>query len=442
MAEQVKTISVKLNRSNIKELPSTTGVYLFKKNKEILYIGKSVNLKARLLSHLENAKIDKKEAAIVRGSQVVECIITDSEFNALLLEAKLINRIQPKYNVIWRDDKSNLYVKITTGEEYPKISAVRKTEIRGKKNKNIFFGPFSSGWSVETILKEIRRVFPFCTQKKIGKHPCFYSKIGLCRPCPNDIEKERKEKREKMKKEYRKNIRNIIRIFKGNTDLVLKNLYRRLKLSAKKKDYEKAIELRDKIYHFQRLMHWRLFISDRTPNYNQSAESVLSLKQILRHYFTKLGELNRIECYDISNLNQKNATASLVVASGGLIDKAQYRRFKIKNLKLQSDFEMLEEVLTRRFKRREWPDPQLVVIDGGRPQVRTALRIFGELGIDIPVVGIAKHPDRLVMGTGNLPVVRPAMNNLGFNLLRYLRDESHRFARKYHLLLRDPLLKR
>jgi excinuclease ABC subunit C len=442
-------MALMVSKQNIKKIPSTTGVYLFKKDREILYIGKSVNLKARILSHLENAKIDKKEAAIVDNSNLIEWMITDSEFKALILEASLINKIQPKYNVIWRDDKSNLYVKITTDEIYPKISAVRKTEIDEggggfegfERSKTVCFGPFSSDRNVEAILKEIRRVFPFCTQKKVGKHACFYSKIGLCHPCPGDIEAQKDEKtKQKMKRLYRKNIGNIIRIFQGKTDPVLKNMYRELKTRSKSQDYEKAIVLRNRIYRFEQLIHQRLFMSEHSPNYNQSTESISSLLKILKPYFPKLDTLARIECYDVSNLNQKCATASLVVMTDGLIDKSQYRRFKIKNLTLQSDFEMLEEVLKRRFKRSDWLEPQLIVIDGGRPQIRTVRRIFSELEIKTPLIGIAKHPDRLVIGVDNLPVIRPPANHLGFNLIKSLRDESHRFARKYHLLLRDKRL--
>ncbi len=204
-------------------LPSTIGVYIFKtRNGEILYIGKSVNIKARVKSHFENAKLDLKERAIVEGSDKVETIATESEFKALILESSLIQKHRPKYNKIWMDDKSYLYVRFSMGEEYPKISLVRKSDISSsvvlkqmgvpvssnmdsrsiiiknnkevgndkksvKAAKSLFFGPFSSRKTLENLLREIRKVIPFCTAKKITKTACFYSKIGLCNPCPNHI---------------------------------------------------------------------------------------------------------------------------------------------------------------------------------------------------------------------------------------------------------------
>ena len=172
-------------------------------------------------------------------------------------------------------------------------------------------------------------------------------------------------------------------------------------------------------------------------NYNKSKESIELLKKLLQNHISDGEPLRRIECYDISNLSQKDATASMVVFVDGLPDKSQYRKFRIKNLRLRSDFDMLEEVFERRLK-HNWPKPNLVVVDGGVPQVVKVKRVFKKLGVDIPLLGIAKHPDRLILNAPTkLTTLRPSMNNLGFNLIRALRDEAHRFARKYHLLLRQ-----
>ena len=182
-----------ITKKHIKKLPSIIGIYLFKKNKIVNYIGKSVNIKARISSHLENAKLDNKERLIIDSSNKIEVIPTESEFKTLILEAKLIRKFQPKYNSIWKDDKSPLYIKITIKEEYPKIFLIRKPSFakasKGKElNKNsLYFGPFSSTRTAETIISDIRKITPFCTQKKITKKACFYSKIGLCNPCPNEI---------------------------------------------------------------------------------------------------------------------------------------------------------------------------------------------------------------------------------------------------------------
>lgn len=419
-------------REEINGLPTTSGIYIYYDGSTILYIGKSINLKARLLSHLENAKLDQKEAAIVNQCDHIECIITDSEFKALLLESRLIQDYKPKYNARLKDDKSYLYIKITK-EEYPKITAVR----RENDGVSRYFGPFPSMRSVEELIRELRRVFPFCTQKKLGKRPCFYSKIDLCKPCPNEIETiTDEEQKKRLKKHYKASIRSVIRVLNGDSDLVLKDMYRQLTLLSEAQLYEESIILRNRLHRLEHLIYDQLFVSETAPGYNQAAESVEKLVLLLDEFFPELKTISRIECYDISNTQQKHGTASMVVFTDGLMDKKEYRRFKIKDLALQSDFDMLDEAFHRRLKNK-WPMPDLFVVDGGRPQVARVRQVFSDLGIAVPLIGIAKHPDRLVIGIEHLPTIRPAIHNLGFNMIRAIRDESHRFAKKYHVLLRD-----
>lgn len=414
---------------NITGLPSTTGIYIFKKGPSLLYVGKSVNIKARVKSHIENAKIDQKESLIVHGSDSIEWKVTDSEFKALLLEAELIQKYHPKYNVIWRDNKSYLYIKVTVHEDYPKILLVRRPAVAEAKAGK-YFGPYSSVRTASMLLKEIRKLIPFSTQKNITKRPCFYSKIGLCNPCPNIIGNNMR-----LKNQYKKNIRSVMRILSGNVKGVLDDLYKKLRDLSNSHNYEEAIILRNRIMRFEELLYRKSFHDERF-NYNQSAEALTNLLKVLKSYFPHLTSLDRIECYDISNLSQKYGTASMVVLKNGLIHKNDYKRFRIRNSKLRSDFQMIEEILKRRFK-HSWEMPDLLVIDGGKPQVRTVLRIFRDLKIIIPVVGLAKNPDRLVIGIEGTPTLRFLFQNIGFNLLRLIRDESHRFARKYHLFLRD-----
>lgn len=411
---------------NHSDLPSTTGVYVFKRNDELLYVGKSVNIKARVKSHIENAKLDLKESLIVNNSNKIECLITDSEFKALLLEAELIQKYHPKYNVIWRDNKSYLYINITTKEIYPKILLVRKPS----KPEGKYFGPFSSVRTTSMLLKEIRKLVPFCTQKNITGKPCFYSKIGLCNPCPNSIH-DCKE----LKNLYRRNIQTVIRILSGSVKGVLHAFYIQLKSLSLKGEYEKAIILRNRILRFEQLLHVKSF-DNMEYQYDQSEVAQSELLHILHPYFPNLQKLGRIECYDISNISQKLATASMVVLEQGHIQKPEYRKFKIKNARLRSDFEMIEEVLKRRLKQK-WEAPDLLVVDGGKPQVRAVLNVFNTLHIHYPVIGLAKNPDRLVIGIYPYPTVHFLAQNKGFELLRLIRDESHRFARKYHLFLRD-----
>jgi excinuclease ABC subunit C len=138
----------------------------------------------------------------------------------------------------------------------------------------------------------------------------------------------------------------------------------------------------------------------------------------------------------MSTFQFKESTASMVVFTNGLSDKKEYKRFKIKNPQAESDFEMMDEVIRRRLK-NNWPLPDLFVVDGGKPQVRTVLKVFHETNTTIPLIGIAKRPDRIIIGEGDLLSVRPQLDHPGFKLIQSLRDESHRFAKKYHVYLRN-----
>ncbi|MBI2641055.1 GIY-YIG nuclease family protein, partial [Candidatus Roizmanbacteria bacterium] len=358
-----RMISIGVNKKSIKAVPNAYGIYIFRSESNILYIGKSVNLKTRLLSHLENAVLDPKEKAIIDNSSEIQYVVTDSDFKALLLESQLIQKERPKYNLRWQDDKSYLYIKISLAEEYPKVLVSRKEN----DGKSVYFGPFPSTRTTSLVLKEIRKMIHFCTQKKLSKKACFYSKIGLCDPCPNEIAHLRNETRRKeLKKNYRKSIGQVKEVLRGHTDLVLKNLYKELKELSQKGFYEDAISLRNRIISFEQLVHQRLFISDITTSYNQSEKSLKSLLEFLNKHFTLIKSLRRIECYDVSNLAWTNSTASMVVCVDGLMAKSQYRRFKIRNEKASSDFEMLQEVLFRRLK-NQWERPDLIIVDGGKP---------------------------------------------------------------------------
>src|SRR3989338_5733866 len=412
-----------ITRKQIEQLPSTIGLYLFKKEKVINYIGKSVNIKARVSSHLENAKLDNKERLIIHNSNTIETITTESEFNALILEAKLIKEFQPKYNSIWKDDKSPLYIKITVKDEYPKVFLVRKEN----DVKSLYFGPFSSTKIAETIISDIRKIIPFCTQKKISKKACFYSKIGLCNPCPNEI------KNSGLQKQYRKNINQAVFILRGNVKKIVKNFYQQLNVLIKNNQYEQAIVIRNKIFRFNRLLNLK---DDSEFLLNNNENKLKEMLVILEKYFPQLKKLDRIETYDISNLGLKQAVGSMVVMKNNQIDKKEYRRFKIKRVASRSDFDRLREVMKRRLN-QNWPVPDLIIVDGGRPQIKAILKIFDNNKINIPLLGIAKNPDRVIVGVEELPNLFLKNDSKVLNVIRRLRDESHRFARKYHLFLRS-----
>ncbi len=414
-------------------LPSSPGVYLFKQNNRVLYVGKSVNIKARVYSHIDNAIEDSKERAIIRLSNIVDYIVCDSEFKALLLESVLIKKFNPKYNVIWKDGKSHLYIKLTIRDKFPKILLSRKEN----DHRSLYIGPFSSTKVAESIIKELRKIIPFCTQKNLSSRACFYSKIGLCNPCPNVIHREQNiRKKKKLTEIYNSNIRAVRRILTGYSETYLQTLYSQLKKFSKSRSYESAIIIRNRIFSLEKLLFLKRLGGPDISLHNNIDSEMQSLLKFLSQYFPNLTILHRIECYDVSTTGQKLSTASMVVLKDGVINTDEYKRFKIKNKSIRSDFDMLKEVLTRRFA-HSWQRPDLVVVDGGKPQVKTAVKVFSSLKIKIPLIGIAKHPDRVVLGISPYRTFSRAFMKNGILPVERIRDESHRFAKKYHVFLRS-----
>lgn len=409
----------------IKRLPETIGIYLFKKGNTFIYIGKSLNIRQRVQNHYERAGFDAKERAIIENSDTLDNIICSSELHALVLESKLIQKERPPYNVIWKDDKSYLYIKIPMQDSFPRVSLVR----RENDGKSLYFGPFSSTRDVRFLLHAIRKVVPFCMQKQPIKKPCFYSKIGLCNPCPGS------ENNNQTKKLYRSQIRKVIAILEGKADSVLESIRKRIEAHSHVQEYEESLKLRNRLLHLKELIHLRSFERFEYSNAYNPEQALSKLATILNSVSKTPRSLSRIECYDISNLMQKEATASMVVATKGILDKAEYKRFKLKEVGV-SDFKMLAETITRRMGNK-WAMPDLIVVDGGTPQVVAISRVLKRLDLEIPLIGIAKHPDRIVvLIKGETKTYKFSLHNDGFKLIQQLRDESHRFAKKYHTFLR------
>lgn len=331
----------------------------------------------------------------------------DSEFEALLLEAKLIRLNQPKYNSALKDDKHPLYITITK-EEFPRIITSRASGD---------FGPFPSSTNVKQVLKMIRRIFPF-SDHKIGKGQCLYSQIGLCNPCPSTI------KDDVAKGKYLLNIRRIRAILKGNIKNVKSDLDKDMSMLSKQNRYEEAIEIREKIKRLEYITQPRIPVDSYLLNPNLledvRASELSELKGVIqKNSDIRIKKLKRIECYDISHLGGSFPTASMVVFTNGEADKSEYRHFKIRQKATQSDYDSIKEVAKRRA-RQSWPDPDLVIIDGGVGQVKS----FNSKYL---VIGIAKNPDRLIIGQNKIKLA-----GLSLSLVQRVRDEAHRFARRYH----------
>jgi len=405
------------------ELPHSSGVYWFQNSaKNILYIGKAKNLKARINTYrtitkgqpkadpprAEKTKIFLSQAKYIQFTEV------ESELQALILEAKLIKSIKPKYNIRLKDDKSPLYIVISQ-ENFPRVLTVRKQDLLTTSYPiaNIF-GPFQTGYKTKQILKTLRRIFPYCNSRT-KKAPCFYTHINLCSgTCKGKI----------STRQYKYMINRLKLVLQGQNSKVIKSLEAKMKRLSKLKKYEQAAKIRDQILNLNALSqkHW--------SNIDPQLELTMLAKLL------KLDKKpQRIETYDISNIQGKYATGSMIVFTNGQPDKDQYRRFKIKAKSGKSgsdrpdDAGMLHQVLQRRIC-NPWPKADLIIIDGGKPQVQAIKKLIKT----IPVLGIAKSPDRFIYNT---KTIKPDSSSPALKLVQRCRDEAHRFAKSYHTYLRQ-----
>lgn len=454
-------------KNEITNLPKNSGVYILRggekypqrhcfRNKEILYIGKASNIKERVKNHFRQSAY--RNNLFIDKAREIGYIKTDSEIETLILEANLIKKYQPKYNVVWRDDKNYFYVGITK-EEFPRLfithqikaqSVKRKTQNHNLKLKTIYIGPFVDGKSLKQTLKILRKAFPYRTCKTLPKRPCLWYQLGRCpAPCllKSSLGKQldRFTKSINWKKEYRRNIQNLMKILQGSKIQVLKDLKREMKRVSGNQDYEEAAKFRDQIESLEKILeNARIFSpTETTVKYCHDLgftvvwrETKKELKKILR---SKKG-VSRIEAYDISNIQGQEATGSMVVFTNGRPDKSQYRKFKIKIAGNPNDIAMIKEVLKRRLKHLEWPYPDLILIDGGKAQLNATLQCLMPGVKHIKIVALAKKENKLYIENRNKPILLKKLPREIFNLILQLRDEAHRFALSYHRKLRQKAL--
>lgn len=411
---------------NTELIPHKPGIYIYKDSRgKVIYVGKAVDLFSRVSSYFSKSWHDVKTTKLVENIASAETIIVESEIEALILEANLIKKFMPLYNIRLTDDKDYLYV-VVTDEEFPKIVTARKKDLIKVKK---WFGPYPSATTVKTTLKKLRRVFPWCSnplgsKTNKNKRPCFYYHIGQCPgACVGSISKE----------DYEKTIKRFSKFLDGKKQELLGDLVKEMEQYSKDQKYEDAAKIK-KIIEGINYITAPTKISNYlvNPNFLEdlNQNSLEELKQALN-----LPELPiRIEAYDISNFQGKEATGSMVVLTNGEIDKSQYRKFKIKITGKPNDFAMHQEMMGRRLKHTEWPLPQLFLIDGGRGQVTSDYEILQKNNINIPIFGLAKREEWLYPPEGD--PIKLSKKNLGLRLLQKIRDESHRFAITYHKKLR------
>jgi excinuclease ABC subunit C len=445
----IKTIyklkKIKISKTSFRNTPTNPGIYIFWKKDEVVYIGKAINLKNRLKSYLQ-INLNTKTKRMINSANSVSLIKVENELEALLLEAYLIKKFQPKYNIIAKDDKNPLYIKITK-EKYPRIITARKVD-EEKKDFISFFGPFPSSSIVKDVLRLLRRNFSY-SDHKISNRACIYSQIGLCDPCPSAIEKEKNlDVKKELSRKYISKINIINQILKGNYKKIQNKLYQDIKKFSDKEDYESALlrknDLKSLEYITQPIVRPKYF-SDN-PNLTEDIvnNQLENLSKIIFKFYKLKTYLKRIECYDISHISGTNTSASMVVFINGKEDKKEYRHFKIHTNK-NNDILSLKEVAERRIKYfKKWGIPDLIIVDGGKSQTKLFNEIF--LKYNIFVLGIAKKYETLVV-----PIKAESKfkykefllpNNSAKQLILSIRNEAHRFAQRYHnILIKKNLIK-
>lgn len=390
-------------------LPSSSGVYIYKNAKsEILYVGKAKNLKNRVRSYFQPIeKLGPKTSALVSQIANIEYISVQSETESLLLEAKLIKKFKPKYNIISKDGKSEYYIHLSKGKfPMPTVNHLINGSIAG---------PFLNSLIPKMILRQFRRIAPYCTSKYPEK-PCFYTHLGLCDPDPI---------------RYQKNIIKLKKLLRGEFTTVSRNLKLQMIKAAKIKNFEQAAEFRDKLKNLEYLLQKPISADEYIVNPNLLADKAFESLNAL-HLALSTWPLTRIEMFDIANLSGTAATGAMTVALNGQLAPNEYRHFTIKKIGTPNDVEMMREVLTRRLAREDWPKPDLIILDGGMTQLSI-------VNWDIPTFGLTKQEEIIFDTLGNQ--IKLERNNPGLQLLQRLRDEAHRFSRRLHHKHRSATIK-
>lgn len=418
-------------KEKLKSLPKKPGVYIFKNDKDrIIYIGKALSLKNRVSNYFQTGKKDPKTKELVSHINGLEYFVVNSEFEALLLEARLIKQHKPKFNVIQKDSKSYLYIVI--GKEFPnRVYLARWTELNSQ-NMLDWFGPFPSSSDARRILKTLRPIFPFRSCKDLHKSPCLYYQLGLC-PGVCIVKNE---------EEYKRTIKALRQVLSGKTnvlDKIVKSLEKEMKKSAQGLQFEEAQSLKNKINSLKSLREgWRTIPKEK----QEIGKAFLELRKLLTKYQgTDPITLNKIEGYDVSNLGRDIIVGSMVAFVEGEPDPSLYRKFNLKyNLSGQNDPEGIKQIVRRRLNHPEWVFPQLILIDGGKTQVSAAFEAIKgkQLENQIALLGIAKQEEAIIIPkflNGKIiswKTLRLSRRHPELQLLQSIRDESHRFAQRYY----------
>jgi excinuclease ABC subunit C len=419
----------------VKQFPTTPGVYLMKDDQgRVLYVGKAKNLRNRASHYFTKAAAeDPRTADLVKLIADIDFLPADSEVDALLLEARLVKDIQPRFNVELKDDKSFPYLQIRMREDFPRVEFTRTPRRRGVK----LYGPFTSAKTLRQAMQVLQRIFQFRTCTLDIKEddprwrwfrPCLLHSIRQCTaPCNFRVTKEA----------YRKQIRSLRMVMEGKKDRLIREMEAEMQEASNALLFEKAARLRDDIEALRKLGQRGDVTKDVQPEVFpiDPKRGLIGLRKVLGLERTP----RTIEGVDIAHLGGEDTVASLVNFIDGLPFKPGYRRYKIKSVVGVDDFASIREVVTRRFKRLSRDEevfPDILLIDGGKGQLNAALEAFRLLHIEPPVlISLAKQEEE-VFRPGESEPLRLSRHSAALRLLQYVRDEAHRFAQHYHHILR------
>lgn len=432
-----------MQREKLQTLPLSPGVYFHKDDiGEIIYVGKAAVLRNRVRQYFQSKNnMDDKTKALVEEIADTDWIETDSEIDALFLEAEMVKRYMPKYNILLRDDKSLTYVRIDMKSERPFVSLTRHPLDDGAE----YFGPFYNGFAIKRALRYLRRIFPYYIKPpKSDSRPDLDEHIGLSPSCMDSAE-------------YKSNLKKMISYIKGNRTDLIRSLEVEMKTAADNQDFEKAAEIRNRIYGLNELKR-KIMFGDK-EFLDISKDQALS---DLTELFGLKRIPVRIEGFDISHMSGTNVVASMVVFKNGASDRREYRKFKTRHER-NDDFANMRETISRRMAEKNltgWGKPDLVLIDGGKGQLEAAISARDRCEqYDIPFIGITKENERIIIDRNSelirlddkklaelggsieksvkfLSLDLPTSSHI-IKLIQRIRDESHRFAVSYHHVIRS-----
>lgn len=544
----------------VSKVPNNPGIYLFhNQGGKVIYVGKAGNLNKRVRSYFNKKQKYIKVATMVKEIATIDYYVTENEVEALIMENNFIKKLQPEFNVAYRDDKSYPYLAISLKEAYPRLRYTRESKRRDTR----YFGPYPSANAMRETLDLLISVFPIrsCSDSlfkraKISNKPCLYFHINRCSaPCVGKINPE----------EYGRLVASITAFLEGRQEQVITDLERRMKTASATREFEQAAYYRDRLAAARKILIKQKVSTDSRLDqdiFGLAVEKDISSVQLLKvrngkligtedfildkgrgvsseellgslikqyylndiylpkevlvsaplsdaevisaslsgargarvkivapqrgvkkrlvnmavenavhaldRYKTRfdfetskitaalanlkeslnLEKMDIIECYDISTISGQNSVGSMVTFKAGRPQRQAYRRFKVRNEGSPNDYAMMKEVLSRRFSHFLAEEeggfalkPNLVIVDGGKPQLRAALEVFSRLDIvGIPVVGLAKKEEEIYLPGQSEPLVLERGSE-ELHLMERIRDEAHRFAHSYHQKLRRGTMK-